>query len=107
MSLEFEVSRWMFLTASSSRNHLKSFSSPHLLGSEEDDEHVLMIFTLLAAVPIALFVTLHMFLTVQRTDQIEPEAWALVMFSSCDVTIRTTYGLYLVMYVLAGTSGIM
>jgi hypothetical protein len=75
-----------------------------ILGSADDDEQILVIFTLLAAVPIALFVTLEMFLTVQRTDQIQPEAWALVMFKTCDVTVRTTYGIYLVMYVIAGTA---
>ena len=61
-----------------------------------------MLFTLLAAVPVALFATLKMFLSVQNTDQVEPEAWGLVMFATCNVTVKTTYGLYVVMYVIAG-----
>jgi hypothetical protein len=42
-----------------------------------------------------------MFFTVQETYQVKPEAWAMVIFESCSVTIETTYGLYLVMYVIA------
>jgi len=71
------------------------------LGSGEDDEQVLVVFTLLIAVPVAFGVTLVMFFTVQETYQVKPEAWAMVIFESCSVTIETTYGLYLVMYVIA------
>ena len=78
------------------------FSYVHV-GSGEDDENLLVLFTLLAAVPVALFATLKMFVSVQKTDQVEPEAWGLVMFATCSVTVKTTYGLYVVMYVLAGT----
>ena len=78
------------------------FSYIHI-GSGEDDENLLVLFTLLAAVPVALFATLKMFVSVQKTDQVEPEAWGLVMLATCSVTVKTTYGLYVVMYVLAGT----
>ena len=71
------------------------------LGSGEDDEQVLVLFTLLIAVPVAFGVTLVMFFSVQETYQVKPEAWAMVIFQSCSVTIETTYGLYLVMYVIA------
>ena len=81
---------------------VSSFSYVHV-GSGEDDENLLVLFTLLAAVPVALFATLKMFVSVQKTDQVEPEAWGLVMFATCSVTVKTTYGLYVVMYVLAGT----
>ena len=43
------------------------------------------------------------FISVQETDQIQPEAWALEMFRSCNVSVTTEYGFYLVMYVIAGT----
>ena len=81
---------------------VSSLSYIHI-GSGEDDENLLVLFTLLAAVPVALFATLKMFVSVQKTDQVEPEAWGLVMFATCSVTVKTTYGLYVVMYVLAGT----
>ena len=42
------------------------------------------------------------FISVQGTDQIQPEAWALEMFRSCNVSVTTEYGFYLVMYVIAG-----
>jgi hypothetical protein len=93
---------WSFCSCVRSDPYL--LSNRLILGSADDDEQILVIFTLLAAVPIALFVTLEMFLTVQKTDQIQPEAWALVKFKTCDVTVRTTYGIYLVMYVIAGTA---
>jgi hypothetical protein len=95
---------WSFCSCVPSDPYL--LSNCLILGSADDDEQILVIFTLLAAVPIALFVTLEMFLTVQKTDQIQPEAWALVKFKTCDVTVRTTYGIYLVMYVIAGTASL-
>jgi hypothetical protein len=71
------------------------------LGSGEDDEQVLVLFTLLIAVPVSFVVTLVMFFSVQQTYQVKPEAWAMSIFESCNVTIETTYGLYLIMYVIA------
>lgn len=71
------------------------------LGSGEDDEQVLVLFTLLIAVPVSFVVTLVMFFSIQQTYQVKPEAWAMSIFESCNVTIETTYGLYLVMYVIA------
>jgi hypothetical protein len=70
------------------------------LGSSEDDENVLVMFTLLVAVPVSLCVTLAMFFSVKDTAQLKPEAWALVLFKSCNVTIEAAYGIYLVMYVI-------
>jgi hypothetical protein len=70
------------------------------LGSGEDDENVLVTFTLLVAVPVSLCVTLAMFFSVKDTAQLKPEAWALVLFKSCNVTIEVAYGIYLVMYVI-------
>ena len=70
-------------------------------GSGEDDEQVLVLFTLLLAVPIAFVLMLVTFICIQQTYQVKPEAWAIVIFRTCNVTISTEYGVYLLMYVIA------
>ncbi len=42
-----------------------------------------------------------LFLAVQRTDQVNPAAWAASFFESCDVTVEPTEGQYLFVYVIA------
>jgi hypothetical protein len=52
-------------------------------------------------VPLAFALTIAAYVTIQETDQIIPDAWSVYYFYSCDITIETGYGLYILMFVIS------
>ena len=55
----------------------------------------------LVCVPLAFALTIAAYVTIQETDQIIPDAWSVYYFYSCDITVETGYGLYILMFVIS------
>ena len=73
----------------------------HEYESEEWKKFIALVFVL--CIPMAFLMMLYSFRIIQDTDQTKPEAWAVNIFKSCNVTVETTHGLNFVLYVVAVT----